>query len=296
MGGVAVLFWCYRDLPVCQNRLDQLRRHSPGVAIFGVYGGDPAGAERFRRGLGDRLDDFWAFERPASAKWKWRHGDLMLAEWFEARGRHLEWGHVFVAQWDLLVLQALDELLPPLAPDDVLLPAVRPVAALEPHWVWARGGHEADYRAFVDAVTARFGPVEPMSCVFAVACLPRRLFEAYCELPDPETGFVEYRLPTLAAAVQLRFVHDERFDAWRPADVGAGRATRRQKLLNGSRRAVLLPTVLRELAQPGGARMFHPYHGLFPSDVTWAAKAPAWAAFAAARAARDAIAARVASR
>jgi hypothetical protein len=294
MGRVAVLFWFYRDLPVCRNRLEILRRDNPDAQIFGLYGGDPSTARQFRDALGSHLDDFWAFDQSQSSKWKWLNGDLMIAAWYEARGRELEWDHVFVAQWDLLALQPLDEMLPSLAVDDVLLSAVRPVAAVEPAWVWSRGGHEPAYREFLEGIDKQFGVVEPMSCVFVIACLPRRLLAAYATLDDPETGYVEYRLPTLAAALGLRFVDDERFSAWRPADTSQPAPTRRQRYLNGSRRAIRFPTVLAELTHRDGARLFHPYHGLFPLNIQWALRAPAWAGYVAVREGRRAASARIA--
>ncbi len=293
---LGVLFWFYRDLPVCRNRLDLLRRDNPHTPIFGLFGGDPADAPRFRDTLAPKLDDFWVFDRDVSSKWKWLNGDLMLAAWFEARGRHLDWEHVFVVQWDMLVLGRIDDLVPALAPDDVLLSAVLPVAAIERTWVWARRGHEPAYRAFVASIEAQYGAVEPMSCVFVVACLPRRLLAAYADLRDPEIGYVEYRLPTLAKAVGLRLVEDDRFAAWRPADDTAGRPSRRQRFLNGARRSVLLPSVLAELTRRDGARVFHPYHGLFPMSPGWAARGPVWAVQGAVRAGRAAVSARVSRR
>jgi hypothetical protein len=289
LGRVAILFWFYRDVTLCRNRLDLLRRESPDAAIYGLYGGPAEDVERFRSALESHLDDFWAFDAPVSSKWKWLHGDLMLVEWFEARGHELDWDHVFIAQWDMLILGDIADLLPKLAPDEVLLSGVVPVRTVEPAWVWTRGGHAHDYEAFLDAVRRQYGDVEPMSCLFVIACLPRRLFELYGSFEGREAGYLEYRLPTLAAAGGLRMVEDERYAAWRPADAGAGKPSRRQQLLNGSRRAVLLPTILRERARTDGARIFHPYHGLYPASARWALQTPAWAAYAAARAARQAV-------
>jgi hypothetical protein len=294
MGRVGILFWFYRDLPVCRNRVDILRRENPDVPIFGLYGGDLDDAPQYEDALRPFLDDFWAFDRPESSKWKWLNGDLMIAAWYETRGRDLDWDHVFVAQWDLLVLQSLEELLPPLEPDQVLLSSVLPVAAVEPAWVWSRGGHEPEYRRFLDGITAQFGPVEPLSCVFVIACLPRRLLEAYASLEPRDTGFVEYRLPTLAASIGLRFVDDDRFTAWRPADPLQRTAPRRQRFLNGSRHAVRLPAVLTELRRSDGARLFHPYHGLFPMSISWALRAPGWAGYVAVREGRRAASSQLA--
>jgi hypothetical protein len=193
----------------------------------------------------------------------------------------------------MLLLAPIRTVVPHLEPGDVLLSGVRPVAAIAASWVWSTGGHAAGYEAFLASMTERFGPVEPVSCVFVIACLPRRLFEAYGELTDPELGYVEYRLPTLAAAVGLRLVDDERLPAWRPAAGPAGlRPGRRERFLSGSRRPIRFPAVLRERLRADGARAFHPYHGLYPVDRRWAALAPAWAARVGVRSARQALAAR----
>lgn len=293
----AVLFWFYADPRLCRNRLDVIRRHNPGVPVYGLFGGDPADAARFRDALDSRLDDFWAFDEPRSSKWKWSHGDVMLAAWYEARGRHLEWDHVFLAQWDLLVLAPVADLVPPLADDDVLLAGVRPVAAVADRYVFVRGGHEPDYRAFLASFEAQFGAVEPLSCVVVVAALPRRLLGAYRDLDAADTGYIEYRLPTLARAIGLHIVtDDERFPVWRPADVASGRPPRRARFLTGARRPVLLPSILVELAKPHGARLFHPYHGLFPIDARWARQAPGAALAAGVRSGWQAVAARIGRR
>ena len=294
MGRVAVLFWFYRDLPVCRNRLEILRRDNPDASIFGLYGGDPRNASHFRDSLGPRLDDFWAFDQPQSSKWKWLNGDLMIAAWYEARGRHLEWDHVFVAQWDLLALRPLDELLPPLGADDVLLSGCGRSPRSNRRGCGRRAGTSPNIDNSSPRSTEQFGAVEPMSCVFVIACLPRRLLAAYATLDDPEIGYVEYRLPTLAAALGLAFVDDERFSAWRPADTSQPAPTRRQRYLNGSRRAIRLPTVLAELTRGDGARLFHPYHGLFPLNLQWAVRAPAWAGYVAVREGRRVASAQLA--
>ena len=288
---VAVLFWFYRDLPICRNRLDLLHRDNPGTQIFGLYGGPARDRDHFRAALEPQLDDFWSFDRDVTPKWKWFNGDVMIAEWFAARGHELDWSHVFVVQWDMLVLEPIATLLPPLGPDDVLLSGVQPVADVAERWVWVRGGHAPRYQAFLASIEKQYGAVEPMSCIFIVAGLPRRLLEAYGELDEPDVGYVEYRLPTLARVHGLRLIENERFAGWQPATGEAG--TRRQRLVNASRRPVLLPTVLFERLRTNGARVFHPYHGLFPMSPHWALRAPGWAAVFAARSGRAAINARL---
>ncbi|HET9729070.1 MAG TPA: hypothetical protein VFR41_06585, partial [Acidimicrobiia bacterium] len=178
------------------------------------------------------------------------------------------------------------DLWPALAPPDVLLSSPAPVASLQ-GWVWSSGGHRGDYEAFMDGISRQFGTVEPMSCVFVIACLPRALLAAYATLDRAEPGYIEYRLPTLARAVGLNVVDHETFRAWRAADPASAQPTRRQRFLNGLRRPVRLPAIAIERVRRDGARIFHPYHGLYPFDTRWAVRAPVWAGTLTVRAVRE---------
>jgi hypothetical protein len=290
---VAILFWFYKDLPLCRSRLDVLRRANPDTPIFGLYGGPADDQERFRDALAPLVDDYWAFETSATAKWKWRHGDLMLTAWHEARGQHLEWTHVFVAQWDMLVLAPVATLVPELGERDVLLSGIRRVETIANDWVWVQGGHGDDYRAFVDAMESQFGSVDPICCLFVIACLPRALLESYRDLAAPTVGYVEYRLPTVASVYGFRIVEDDRYPSWGPSSSVEGRPSGRERLVNGTRHPVRLPRILLEVARPSGARVFHPYHGIFPGTPYWALVSPLWAAYVGARSLRTAVMARV---
>jgi hypothetical protein len=265
---LGILFWFYRDVVVCQNRLRLLRHRNPGVPIYGIYGGPGRDEQHFRVELAPRLDDFWAFPDDRDEIYKWRHGDVMLSRWFTGRGASLEWDSVFLAQWDLVVVAPVRTLLPPMGVGDMLISGVRPVREVEAWWQWTRGDARIEYEAFLAHVTARFGPVhDPMCCQFIGIVAPRTFMESYAGIDEPELGFLEYKIPIYAQAFGVPLVPDTCFRPWWPEEPATSHATRTQTLVHAWRTPVRLPVMLYESKVPHGRRIFHPYHGIYPHDA-----------------------------
>jgi len=266
---LGILFWFYRDVGVCENRLRMLRRSNPGVPIFGLYGGPLDEQQGYAQRLGALLDDFWAYPLEADPQWKWRHGDLVLSRWFAERGSSLEWDSVFVAQWDLVVTVPLRRLLPPLAPGDMLISGLRPVKEVESWWHWTRGEAREEYESFLASVSARHGAVQdPQCCQFIALVVPRSFLVQYGEIAEPEIGFLEYKVPVYAQVFGIPLVPDTCFRPWWPEDPATTGAGRTAALMHAWSSPVRLPVMLYEAHRPGGRRAFHPYQGIYPHD--WA--------------------------
>src|SRR3989344_3933541 len=106
---LAILFWFYKEQEICENRLKLLRKYNPEMKIFGLYGGQTSEAGKYQNRLGEYLDDFYKFTSGKDEEWKWLNGDLMILDWYEKRGRNLDWGSVAIIQWDTLVLDSLSK-------------------------------------------------------------------------------------------------------------------------------------------------------------------------------------------
>jgi len=265
---LGILFWFYRDVPLCRNRLRLLRRRNPSLPIYGLYGGPRGDAARFATELGPLLDDFWAFPGEHDVQWKWRNGDIMLGQWFARRGVTLQWDSVFLAQWDLVVVSPLDRLLPPMEVGDMLISGVRPVREVEAWWQWTRGDARREYDAFLAHVASRFGPVEdPLCCQFIGLVAPRSFMARYAEIDEPELGFLEYKIPIYSQVFGTPLVPDTCFRPWWPEEPATSGATRTESLVHAWRTPVRLPVMLYEARRSHGRRLFHPYHGIYPHDV-----------------------------
>jgi hypothetical protein len=51
-----------------------------------------------------------AYPGDRDRRWKWRNGDVLITDWFAGRGESLSWDTLVVAQWDMLVFAAVDQL------------------------------------------------------------------------------------------------------------------------------------------------------------------------------------------
>jgi hypothetical protein len=265
---LGIVFWFYRDVVVCQNRLRLLRKRNPGLPVYGLYGGPVADAAHFATALAPLLDDFWAFPVDVDRDWKWRHGDIMLSRWFTARGVHLEWDSVVLAQWDMVAVRSMRALLPPMERGDMLISGVRPVREVESWWQWTQGAARGEYDAFMAHVARRYGPIDdPLCCQFVGIVAPKSFLAHYAEIDEPELGFLEYKIPVYAQVFGTPLVPDTCFRPWWPEEPSTSSASRAEMLVHAWRTPVRLPVMLAESVRPHGRRIFHPYHGIYPHDV-----------------------------
>lgn len=258
----AVLFWFYKKHGVCAQRLRGLREMNPTARIYGLYGGPGPGVEEAGAKLSRYLDDLYVFPEQRSAAWKWRNGDQLIARWYRDRGRYLEWETVFVMQWDMLPLAPLGELFHTLEPGQLLLSGFRPIAEVESWWPWVGGKNplkQKEFESFKEFLSIRFGYEGPLfACLFVVVCFPRSFLQRYSQESIPETGFLEYKIPTLARVFGTPICLDHPYEPWWAANPLTGSLPPHKRILNGVGKEVPTSVILREFSRPNGARLFHP--------------------------------------
>lgn len=265
---LGILFWFYKDALLCENRLRLLRRNNRGVPVFGLYGGAPDRVNEFESVLGHELDDIWAFPSEKDSEWKWRNGDLMIAQWFSERGTHLDWDAVFLAQWDMVVCAPIHRFLPPMSRGEMLISGLRPVREVEGWWQWVRGENLVEYRRFLEVVAEHHGPIaDPLCCQFIAMVLPRDFLERYSTIDQPELGFLEYKVPVYAQAFGIPLVPDTCFRPFWPEEPRERPPKRTDALMHAWRSPLRLPVMLYEAKRPHGRRVFHPYRGIYPHDL-----------------------------
>jgi len=266
---LAALFWFYKSPELCENRLRLLRRHNPETPIYGLFGGDPAEAPLYQQRLAPWLDDFYVFTEERSPHWKWYHGDRMIVDWYRQRGHELDWDTVFIAQWDMLVFDALSEQFSMLKKDELLLSGLRPVREVDPWWYYVRPNSEerAEYERFVAYMRKHHGyDGPPLCCEFIVACLPRSFMQRYADISEPELGFLEYKIPTYAQIFGTRLCLDHPHQPWWGDAPDADSVPLLARGLNSEAHNVPLRVIEAHRLWPWGRRIFHPVFDLYPME------------------------------
>ena len=74
-----VLFWFYKDFQICRDRLKKLRKLNKNIRIYALYGGPLPEASKALTYIYDLVDDYYVYPHEKQPRWKWKHGDQMIA-------------------------------------------------------------------------------------------------------------------------------------------------------------------------------------------------------------------------
>lgn len=263
---VAVLFWFYKNIPVCVERLERFRCVNPNLKVFALYGGNRLECRNAHSAIKTLVDDFYFFDEQRDSQWKWRNGDHLIGNWFLNRGIYLEWDNLFIMKWDMLVLKdPLEAVLKNVKSDQVLLSGFTNFDNVSQWWGWSKK-YPNEVSEFKNYLLNEFEYDGPLyACLFIVVCLPRMFLSKYSSLAITELGFLEYKIPTLAKIFGFDICYDKQFNPWWAANPYTAKIHKRHKVLNASKTDIDLLTIFGELINPRGKRIFHPYSKSFPT-------------------------------
>lgn len=251
----AILFWFYKELDVCENRLQLLKKYNPDLQIFGLYGGEISKADEYQNKLGKYLDDFYVFTSNTDEDWKWINGDLMVLDWYDKRGRDLNWDSIAVVQWDMLVFDSLLRQFIDMKKDEIFLSGLRTIdEELENKWHWVKFGGEyrKNYAEFLDYIKERYGySNKPLASLFIFEIFPRMFLDKYLTVENKEVGMLEYKIPMYCQIFDISFYKK---------DIGIMWFSNEPKPLNAIPEEISERYIKEQLARKDGWRIFHPYY------------------------------------
>lgn len=193
-----VLFWFYKEIPLCLERIQHFKKLNPGVTIYGLYGGDVKSTDKLKD-INEELDHLYIYEKECTAHWKWMNGDQMLVDWYRCIGFKLNWKNVFILQWDLVMYQPLDFYIGEIKENQYFIPGVRDISEVKAWWPWFRAESIDSFKNYLSKTMDYRGSI---SCsLFICALLPRAFFEYFKEIDYPEDYFLEYKIPTILNAI-----------------------------------------------------------------------------------------------
>jgi hypothetical protein len=252
-----VLFRCHQDASVCCNRIGHLKALNPDYEIDGLFGGDSASAEDFEAALGDLIDGWYAAEhRPPW--WNWRHGDLLVREWFQKVGHRITFDRIYLIEWDLLLLDPLSKLYRHVPRDAIAVTARFPLREVAHDWVWMTNeGYRLEWSRLHSEVVRKFGyNGSPYASLGPGTCYSRGFLERYCAIDIPELTNDELRVPLFAQCFGITIADTGFRQTWDDAD--------ELRAFNCHGSEVDPKVIQTELSRPNGRRAFHPYRSIWP--------------------------------
>jgi hypothetical protein len=262
-----VLFWFYKDFEICKERLQRLRKLNTGVRVFALYGGSLLEANAAENALHGLVDDFYVYPEEKNSRWKWKHGDQMIAKWHEERGQYLKWETIFIMQWDMIILSPFENIFSTLKPQEILLSGFTPVSRISSWWPWV-DPKNSDFLSFKELLHTRFNyEGELFACLFIVVCLPRIFLDKYVACGHPEIGFIEYKIPTMAHMFNISVCSNHDFEPWWMSNPATKNVPKRLRTLNAVGQEIPFSVIFHELADNNGKRLFHPVFRSLPGWV-----------------------------
>ena len=249
----AILFrYHHIDKAICAERLTMLKTFNPEVKIYGLYGGD--------ENLFDEYDAFtkeWMEHnycvRDKDKKWKWLSSDLGARFWFESMGKNESFDVLHIVEWDLLLLDSLENLYKNLPMDGMALSGLTSVSNLYGQWMWVS---MPEWSLLLQHVRKQYGyNQKPHGSLGPGTTIPRKFLENYNKYEVPDYCIDEVRFPLFGQLIGCS-LHDTGFYR-RCFDEDEDR------FFNCINKNIQIQTVREELDKADGRRAFHPFRESF---------------------------------
>lgn len=255
---LAILFWFYKEPKICENRLKLIKKYNLNLKVYGLFGGKISEAEVYQEKLGNYLDDFYTFNLDRDLDWKWINGDLMILDWYDKRGRNLNWDSIAVVQWDTLIFDFLLKQFSGMKKDQIYLSGLREInKEVESKWDWIQpnGKERQNYLKFLEYVEKNYGYTDkpPLCSLFIFQIFPRIFFERYLKVENREVGMLEYKIPIYAKIFNISFF-EKKFGVHWGDDI---------KPLNAIPEEIPKEYINKQLEKKDGWRIFHPYYKIW---------------------------------
>lgn len=267
----AILFWFYKDVDICINRLELIKKYNPDIPIHGLFGGDTSQIESFSDIIGTLVESFTPCFTEKSSEWKWKYGDKLIAEWYKKTGQFFNWDRIIIVQWDMLLMTNISNLTKELGKEELYISGLRPVYEVKDWWNWVKRDI-SDYENFLKEIRELYSKeFEPLCCQFIFVCLSRTFLNQYYQL-KLDKGFIEYRLPTIASALGYTFGSIPKLSCYWPSEPREKGTLQPNISITAQTIPIGLKYILKHMTSPNGDRVFHPYYRLFPNSVGNAVK------------------------
>lgn len=251
-----ILFRFHKNLRVCKNRLELLKKFNPNISIYGLYGGKISDYKQFKTKLSPYLKNICCIKN-RSKDWKWKNSDLAINLWYKKIGNSVPFDMLHIIEWDLLLLDALDKIYKKIPKNGIGLTALTLLQNVENKWSWTSNDPEkSEWSNLLNFAKKKFDyRQKPFASLGPGACLPKSFIEKYRSLEFPEICHDELRLPLFGQILKYKLYDTEFCKNWFDA--------KDEKIFNCMGKNIGSAAIKKEFDKPTGRRVFHPYRKIF---------------------------------
>lgn len=266
---LAILFWFYKDVDVCENRLQLLKKQNPDSKIYWLYGWSKSQENKFKKKLNKYLDNFYTTPEKNSFK-KWIHGDLYILDRYQKIWKKLEWDSIILAQRDLLIFQPIKDIFKWIKKDEIFLPhhdlITKKVESNRYRTSIKSYNNKQDtdkikihmrknYLEFKKYIKEEYWFQSTLPrIIFMTAILPRIFFEKYQTVKEIKIGFLEYKIPTYTKIFKIKRFKKYLWEKIIPVD---------KCPMNADAIEIKKEYIASQLKRKNWRRIFHPYYKIY---------------------------------
>jgi len=247
-----IIYRYHKDFELVLERVNLIKYIDPDISVYGIYGGASEKFTEANKKLKSVFEDNYLI-KVEDGNWKWLHADITYQMWYNDVGKAIDFDYVAVLEWDLLLMETIQNLFPSPQNDTLLMSGIIPMEKVSKFWFWSRPENQKKYQTFKDKVEkhykveikdyAMLGPGLFMPRAFLDCLGESKLFEA--EVTD------ELKMPVWAQVFGFKFESNHFYRNWF--------SFFEQHFFNANIVDIRHSTVLKQLDKRNGRRAFHPY-------------------------------------
>ncbi|MBN2349206.1 MAG: hypothetical protein JXJ22_10230 [Bacteroidales bacterium] len=240
------------------NFLQLLKQLNPDIEIYGVFGGTEELYNQSKEQLNKVLTHNYYVDKKDN-EWKWRYSDLVYQLWYRDVGHKVKFDYMHSIEWDLLLLDSLDNLYSHVPQDSVAVSGLIPLEKIIDKWFWTSDeGQKKDWYTLMEyfKTTLNYNQ-KPFGIIGPGASFPKLFWEKIMDISIPEICIDEIKLPLLAQSFGFNLVDTGFFKKWF--------SKREAKFFNANNKDIKVKIIKKELKKINGRRVFHP----FREDITY---------------------------
>jgi len=258
-----IILYRYHNHPeLVRSRLKLIQRMEPDKPIYGIFGGKATDYHQACHYLKDLLEDNYLI--PVSdPRWKWLHADITYKMWFREVGQYIGFDRAYILEWDLLMLEQLNNLYPNTEANKVVCTGLIPLEKVSKFWYWTNAQNRPKVESFYNKVSrhynqsfVRYASLGPGLCV------PKAFFEGLNQLTLIEADISdEIKIPVWSQIMGLKPVSNDFYKKWF--------SFFSMRFFNANVANIQMKTIRREMQKQKGRRVFHPFRDSTDSETLY---------------------------